>query len=122
MKNNDALKKHHFWILFGLVPLFVLIAVVMINSSVGGEIAKRQGEIDKAKQEIASKTNPKPDALIKEIEKTVTVVDGKRGGLWKENWDRQKHLYVWPKSALFQNFTIKVKGEDGKDKDVRVDR
>ena len=45
MKNKDSLKKHHFWILFGLVPLFVLIAVFVVSSSVGGAIAALGMEI-----------------------------------------------------------------------------
>lgn len=57
---NDALKKHHFWILLGLIPLLVLISVVMITSGVGAAIAERQSAIEAAKGELAKSSSPKP--------------------------------------------------------------
>ena len=41
MKNNDALKKHHFWILLGFVPLFVLIAVLVVVRASAGPSRRR---------------------------------------------------------------------------------
>src|SRR3954447_22039510 len=99
-KNNDAIKKHHFWILFGLVPLLVLIAVFTVTSSVGGAIDARIAETKKAQDEIASKLNPKSDKLIAEIEKQVKSVGERKDELWKANWDRQKDMYVWPNSPM----------------------
>ena len=98
MKNNEALKKHHFWILFGLVPLFVLIAVFTISSSVGGEVEKKNKEIEDAKKDLGSKSNPKSAALLGLMDDAIKKVGGKRGGLWKQNWDRQEKIYVWPRS------------------------
>lgn len=120
MKKNDTLKKHHFWILFGLVPLFVLIAVLTISSSVGGEIEKRNKEIEDAKGGLSKLSNPKSNALIELMDGVIKRVDGKRGSLWKANWDRQQDLYIWPKSDGFRNFVRKTKGADGKDADVPV--
>ncbi len=93
---NDALKKHHFWLLLGFVPLFTLIAVVLVDSSVGGAIAKRKGEIDGASASIAKKQDAKPAKLILQAEALVEKVGKKQGGLHKGNWDRQKDLYTWP--------------------------
>ncbi len=121
MKNNEALKKHHFWILLGLVPLFVLIALVVISSSVGGAIEKREGEIETEKKNIASKTAPKSKALLDEMEKMTKKVDGKKGNLHEANWERQKNLFTWPTSNLFKNLVVKVKVDD-KDKEIRVAR
>lgn len=87
--NKDTLKKHHFWILVGFVPLVVLLAVVMITSSVGGEIDKRQGQVKTAQTAIASKTSPKPNELIAKIEKQKDALEVKRTDLWKDNWERQ---------------------------------
>ena len=119
MKNNDALKKHHFWILFGLVPLFVLIAIVMISSSVGGKVKEQQDKIQAAKTDLQSKNSPKSKGLLSEWDKVIETVDGKRGGLWKQNWDKQKDLFTWPTSADFRNFAVKEK-VDGKDVDKPV--
>jgi len=120
MKKNDSLKKHHFWILLGLVPLFVLIAVLTISSSVGGEIEKRNKEIEDAKGGLAKLSSPKSAALLELMDGVIKKVDGKHGTLWKDNWDRQAPLYVWPKSRAFTGFTKKDKGPDGKDTEVTV--
>ena len=122
MKKNDALKKHHFWILFGLVPLFVLIAVLMISSNVGGEVKKRADEIEATKKDLAGKTNPKSKGVLAEWDKAIATVDGKRGGLWKDNWDKQKDLFTWPKSDAFTGFATTTK-VDGKDvvKEIRIE-
>lgn len=95
---NETLKKHHFWILLGFVPLFVLIAVLVISSSVGGAIAEKDAAIDKAAKEIATKTNPKPAPLIKKLGETNEFIASKKGDLWKVNWERQKDLFTWPNS------------------------
>jgi hypothetical protein len=108
MKNNDALKKHHFWILFGLVPLFVLIAVFMISSSVGGKVEARNKEIDDEKGKLGKLTNPKGKGVLGLWDDHIKVVGGKQGNLWKENWDRQSKLYVWPKSPYFVGFKEKT--------------
>ena len=120
MKNNDALKKHHFWILFGLVPLFILIAVLTISSSVGGEIEKRTKTIEDEKGKLAKLSNPKSGALMDLMDGMIKKVDGKRGSLWKSNWDRQVAMYTWPRSEFFKDFIRKEKGADGKDAEVPV--
>ena len=123
MKNNDALKKHHFWILFGLVPLFVLIAVLMISSNVGGEV-KKQRRRDRGRQEGPRRARPTRSrrALLAEWDKAIATVDGKSGGLWKDNWDKQKDLFTWPKSDAFTGFATTTK-VDGKDvvKEIRIE-
>ena len=122
MKNNDALKKHHFWILFGLVPLFVLIAIFAISSSVGGEVTKRNTDIESTKKDLASKSNPKGKGVLELWEKQIGEVKGKQDGLWLKNWDlqaRSKRIYAWPKSSRFTNFVGKTK-VDGKDVDKAV--
>ncbi|MBA4062875.1 MAG: hypothetical protein C0501_04050 [Isosphaera sp.] len=95
---NDALKKHHFWILLGVVPLLVLIAVVMVTSGVGDDTAKAREKTEAAVKNIAAKQNPKSDALIGKLEGQVREVGGRKQDLWKANWDRQKDLYTWPNS------------------------
>ena len=141
MKNSDALKKHHFWILLGFVPLFVLIAILVVSSSVGGAIAERDKKITDATKEISSKTNPKPVALINKLEETNTRVAAKKGDLWKENWERQagidpqtgkqdpaKNLFTWPNSTKLKaiermglKFGDKIPNDDGQYNEFRRD-
>jgi hypothetical protein len=99
MKTSSPLKKHHFWVLLGLVPLLVLIAVVMISSGVGGDIEAAEKKTSDAVKAIGAKQNPKSDALIAVLDKQVDQVKGRKGGLWQANWDRQKDLYVWPQNS-----------------------
>jgi hypothetical protein len=96
MKKNDAIKKHHFWLLLGVVPLLTLIGAMIVSSSVGGAIAERQKKLDDMKAKISSAMSAKPKALIGKAEELVKVVSGKQGGLHKDNWDRQKNLFTWP--------------------------
>lgn len=96
MKRVHPAKKHHFWILLGLVPLLTLIAVAMVDAKVGSKIDERQTAIKAANDEIARKTDPKPDDLIKALDKISHVVNNKQDELHKTNWDRQKDLFTWP--------------------------
>ena len=92
--NKELLKKHHFWVLFVLVPLFVLIAVLMVSSSVSEAIDARQKAISKEESDIKSKTNPKPEALINKMGEVISYVNGKQDDLWKRSYVPQKMLYV----------------------------
>ena len=97
MKKNETLKKHHFWILFGLVPLFVLIAVLVITSSVGARINDQNAAIKTSEDSIKGKT-PLPEKLIGVIDVRTEEVKKKKTSLWERNWELQKHLFVWPQS------------------------
>lgn len=96
MKSDTVIKKHHFWILLGLVPLFIFIGALVVNSSVGGEIEAREKAIDESNKKIQQKLNPKPNALIEQAAGAVKTVSSKQGNLHSANWNRQKYLYTWP--------------------------
>jgi hypothetical protein len=101
--NKDTLKKHHFWFLLGVVPLFVLIAVLVISSGVGAAIEEKQKEIDSTKKDLSAKGNPKPNDLLAKLDKQIAVLNKKRGELWEANWQRQKALFTWPNSPLLKS-------------------
>jgi hypothetical protein len=103
---NDTLKKHHFWFLLGAVPLFTLIAVLVLSSKVGGRIDARQKEISDENSAIKSKSNPKPKSLLAEADQALVKIEKRKGGLHEENWNRQKYLFTWPAGAtlLRKNF------------------
>jgi hypothetical protein len=96
MKKNqkELLKKHHFWILFGLVPLFVLIGVLVVNASVGDEIEAKLSEITKEENAIKTKLNPKPDVLLNKMGELISSVNGKQSDLWKNSYQPQVSLYT----------------------------
>ncbi len=113
--NKDTLKKHHFWILSGSIPLLVLIAILLLTSQVGGEIDKKKGEIKKATDDLKAKQNPPPKSLLEGLDKQRAELEKKQTDLWKENWERQigiqngkqdpsKNLLKWPKSNKLNRF------------------
>ncbi len=95
-KNKELFKKHHFWILLGLVPLFVMIAVITVSSNVGAAVDAKIAAYNTAEKSLNGKQNPKSDELIKKIKEQVAKVETKKDELWRLNWDRQKDMYVWP--------------------------
>lgn len=99
MKSESPVKKHHFWILFGVVPLLTLIGVIVVNASVGSKIDENQAKIDKAKADIGGKTKLKPKQLLDKLDAMSSVVNKKQDDLHKENWDRQKVLFTWPRNS-----------------------
>lgn len=120
--NKDTLKKHHFWILVGFVPLLVLIAVFTITSAVGGKIEEKNAAIKKATDDLNGK-NPKSNKLIDRVDEQVVKLGKKRTDLWRDNWERQigvttrreggkevrtqdptKNLVRWPKSPKLARF------------------
>lgn len=108
--NKDALKKHHFWILTGLAPLFVIGAVLLIWTDVGAEVEKEAVAYKKAND--ALKVNPKGKTILEDYDKQKKILADKRTELWEDNWKRQNSkpiltdpdnrtikLYDWPRDG-----------------------
>jgi hypothetical protein len=93
--NTDALKKHHFWIVAGLVPLFVLLAVLFVWSGAGRAVAAGESELN-GLLEGAKGKQPKGMWVLGELDKQKVVVAGKKDKLWEFNWNDQRTLFTWP--------------------------
>ena len=91
---KETLKKHHFWILVGITPLLVLIAVIMIDTGVGAAIDKKTGEHKVATDALKGKESPKSEVLIGRFGEQLIQLGMKRTDLWKENWERQIGLGI----------------------------
>ncbi len=87
--DKDTLKKHHFWILLGIVPVVVLVAVLAVTATVGAAIEAKNKTVGDAQKEIDGKQNVKSDPLIKVLDDQKGLLEVKRTELWKENWERQ---------------------------------
>src|SRR5262245_30600325 len=96
--NKDTFKKHHFWLLAGIVPVLVLLAVVLTWTGVSGEISAANGKIDSDKKTIAGK-KPQGSGYEKELQKQKDLLGTQVGKLWKANADDQRDLIVWPKDS-----------------------
>ncbi|QEL16896.1 hypothetical protein [Limnoglobus roseus] len=94
---NDALKKHHFWILAGVAPLLVLLAIVFLITGVSGAIDTENANITKTENEVKSPNAPGTGAIAALDKKKDTLGDI-RGQLWKMNWDKQSPFFTWPET------------------------
>lgn len=128
--NKDALKKHHFWILAGVAPLFVVLAVLLDWNDVGAEVEKKQGEYKKAADSL--KVNPKGTKILADLDEQKVTLEKKRAELWEDNWKRQANneitkdadgksvkLFDWPRNtrlaaleAQYPKFGVKIVDTD----------
>lgn len=114
--NNDALKKHHFWILVGLAPVFVLLAVVFMMTGVSGAIEKANKEVTDADTQMKGAKAP-GQGTIQAIEKNKDVLGDVRGKLWKMNWDKQAQFFTWPETSngMFDRYNTMKFGTNFRD-------
>ncbi len=100
------LKKHHYWIVSGVAPLFALLAALFLWLNVGTAVSKEQAanklavdEVQKVRpkgkgalDEASDKGYPKQKAFLTEQKKT----------LWEKNYDKQKSMFQWPRNPRLQ--------------------
>lgn len=94
--NKQTLKKHHFWLLAGVVPLLVLITFLLITGGVGGAKEKHLADLKKAQSELDGRKVIKPVSLINELNAQIEDLQKKKGELWKKNWELQKPYFTTP--------------------------
>jgi len=95
--DKEMLKKHHFWVLFAPVALFLLIAFYGLMFDVSENITAKQKDNDTKKKTLAAAAKPQPRKTIDEYGVQVGQLDSQRNVLWKEGWNQQKDIYIWPK-------------------------
>ncbi len=101
MKNNDALKKHHFWILAVLAPLFVFLAVIFLFTGVDSAISAQKKDIDD-KTKVITGAKAVGKGAVSDIAIKMKMLDEKKTTLWEDNWKLQataNQLYTWPQTA-----------------------
>lgn len=94
---SDALKKHHFWLLFGAVPLLVGLLVIMLYTGPADAIAQQAGEYKKSSDAVGS-AKAQGTGMIAGLGEQKTVLEERRGQLWGVNYERQKAegVFAWP--------------------------
>ena len=88
MKNNDALKKHHFWILAVLAPLFVFLAVIFLFTGVDSAISAQKKDIDD-KTKVITGAKAVGKGAVSDIAIKMKMLDEKKTTLWEDNWKLQ---------------------------------
>ena len=97
---TENLKKHHFWLLFGAVPLMVGLLVIMLYSGPAGAIGSQEEAYTKRKSEVGSAKAPGTGHLA-ELDVQKKSLEERRGQLWDVNYDRQKAegVFAWPSAS-----------------------
>jgi hypothetical protein len=96
--NKDVLKKHHFWIIAGLIPVLILVAVILIWTGAGSAVAAGEADIKKAIDGAKSR-QPSGKWVLGKLDENKNVVASKKDKLWEYNWNEQKTLFTWPQDA-----------------------
>jgi hypothetical protein len=90
----EMLKKHHFWFLFIPVGIALLIAwyalFIEVPDAISGTAAQHETKSKALVYQAKSR------GLVDEYKKNVTKLDTERVKKWKEAWEEQKDLFVWP--------------------------
>jgi hypothetical protein len=103
--DKDTLIKQRFWILLGMSVLLLLVALLMLPSSVGSEVETKQKDYNGKKDSLAKISSVKNPKWVDEAKKADDFVESKKNKVWEQAWLTQKDLMTWP--ARLQSFATK---------------
>ncbi len=97
---SAVLKKHHFWLLFGAVPLLVGLLVIMLMTIPGEAIGEQAGNYKKRADEVGG-AKAMGVGMLTELDKQKGTLEERRGQLWGINYDRQRRegIFAWPDAS-----------------------
>lgn len=94
--DKEVLIKHHFWFLaIGAVVLTAL-SIVLLNSVVKADIAKKRKELEDQHKALQGYTAVKTPREIKEKEREAEQIESFQDKIWAYAWKQQEPLFVWP--------------------------
>ncbi len=96
--DKEFLIKHHFWLLTVLTVPLLLLAFVGLTSGVSDAIAERQKAISDSEAKLKG-ASPKSVKLSESLDKNKRDLEATRTIMWKANWEKQKHIFTWPKGS-----------------------
>lgn len=96
--DKETLIKHHFWILLGVSVLLVVIALIVLPTSVGSTVEDKEKEFASAKQSLQSVKDVKNKAWVEALETKNSHITKKKDSVWEAAWQTQKDLMTWPPS------------------------
>jgi len=94
--DKEALKKHHFWFMMVPVVIGLLVAWFGLLSEVPGATQEKQEANDKSEKALAA-IKAQPKNLKDLYDAQARTLRVQREKMWKEAWNEQKDLFVWPK-------------------------
>src|SRR5947209_17377506 len=100
--DKQTLIKHHFWILLVLAVILIPVALGSVWVGVAGATAAQSKKIDETKKKLTS-TPAKSRQSAEELEKQLALLNKRKSEVWKEAYDKQKGLLVFPKALSSLN-------------------
>src|SRR3954447_13988926 len=94
--DKETVIKQRFWFALGFFFLLWVIAFFVMKVGGAAEVAKRQAEYKKSKDEIEKFKNPKNERFVKPWNKYKGVFEGQKNTVWKKAWEGQKDMMIWP--------------------------
>ena len=96
--DKEYLAKHHFWFLLAAYTPMVLLALILLWTSVAGAIEDAAKAIKKSKDEVKqfAKADAKNEAWIRGFKEKADKLAKKKNDVWGEVWQGQSALFTWP--------------------------
>ncbi len=94
---SDGLKKHHFWLLLGAVPLLVGLLLILILFGPSAAIAEQEAKY-KASEGAIGGAKAQGVGMLAELAAQKETLELRRTQLWGVNYERQKAagVFAWP--------------------------
>jgi hypothetical protein len=93
--DQELLKKHHFWFLFVPIVIGLVIAwsglFFVVADDCTDKTTKNESEVNKTKQNQAQ-----PRKTLDVFKEQLTELDKKKLVFWKDGWEKEKDVFVWP--------------------------
>ncbi len=108
-----VVKKHHFWILTGLVALLSILGYVLARLSLTETISTRISALDQKYTQVttlnsAASTHPNSNSN-KQMDTIIASVSKDVRDAWDKQYKNQEEIFVWPAEALLPDALEKVK-------------
>jgi hypothetical protein len=105
--DKEMLIKHRFWILLGVCVLSILIAMIVLPTTVGNTIEKAQSEFKNNEKALQGITSPKNQAFVDAAQKKDNIVAGRKNMVWEEAWKTQSDLMTFPERLQDEFINVK---------------
>lgn len=109
--DKEKIVKHHFWILLGLFTPLVMVALILLWTSVAGDIAAKTAELEKIKKNTKGIARPDVKNLrwVEALRTKEGLLSQEKDRVWEEHWKNQQAFMTWPPTLLT------IKGSNLKD-------
>jgi hypothetical protein len=117
--DKEYLVKHHFWFLLATYVPMVLLALILLWTSVAGAIDGEAKAIGKAKDDVKkyAKNDVKNEKWIAAFKVKADKLAKKKNDVWNEVWQGQSVIFTWPQPLVpLDGFDY---GEDIRDAQTR---